>query len=189
MKKNLILLIALMLIVSSTGCNQNNNDTDEENSTEITSMDTEENTQENEEDFPLADPTDVSARWNETINKVYELGLDSSTYPFCEEIFITASDNSKLIDYTVVVQNDTTEEQAKQYATELIKMFNDNMVGIGESYAPSSDGYYGELFDTYNVSMVMSREEDAMYEANWLVCQNIRAGSHDAIKIGGYVAE
>lgn len=186
MKKKLILLVALMLMVSSTGCNQNSNQND--NNTEVTSIETN-YSDESEEDFPLADPTDASPRWNETINKVYELGLDSSTYPFCEEIFITASDNSKLIDYTIVVQNDTTEEQAQQYATELIKMFNDNMVGIGESYAPSSDGYYGELFDTYNVSMVMAREDDAMYESNWLVCQNIRAGSHDAIKIGGYVAK
>lgn len=182
MKKILILLSTLLLINGVlTGCSNNSNDDTDNNSENIGNSS-------GQQQVVNLNPTEEDAKWNDTIEKFYEEGLDSTKYPCSRELYVMANESSKLIDFTIVIQNDTTDEEGLEYTTQMVKLFNDLAMQDDSSITPSSDGYYGSLFDEYNINLTVASEETAMYESQWLVCQNIQAGTHEAVKKGGYVA-
>ena len=182
MKKILILLSTLLLINGVlTGCSNNSNDDTDNNSENIGNSS-------GQQQVVNLNPTEEDAKWNDTIEKFYEEGLDSTKYPCSRELYVMANESSKLIDFTIVIQNDTTDEEGLEYTTQMVKLFNDLAMQDDSSITPSSDDYYGSLFDEYNINLTVASEETAMYESQWLVCQNIQAGTHEAVKKGGYVA-
>lgn len=163
MKKKLILLTALLLMCCPFiyGCNSESSD------------------------IPTAK---TNTSWDDNINDIYNLALDKDAYPYSKEIYINVDENSKLIDYTIIVEDDTTAEEAVQYATDLIKSFNDNASEKDNSISKSSEDSYGGVFDTYDVVMTIATEESVLTEKDWLVCQTIKAGEHTPIKSGGFSA-
>jgi ribosomal silencing factor RsfS len=124
--------------------------------------------------------------WDNTINGVYEVALDKDTYPYADSIYIDVDESNRLVDYTVIVADDTTEEQAVAYANDLIDAFNDIAAEKKDGITPSSDGYYGSVFDEYKIIMTIATNESIMNESDWLVCQTIAAGEHTPIQAGGF---
>ncbi|MCD7800004.1 MAG: hypothetical protein LUG94_02195 [Ruminococcus sp.] len=167
MKNKIFLLGAIILMCCPMvyGCSSSDSETDSSSSSNSSSS---------------------SSSWDKTINEVYDLALDEDTYPFADEIYINVSDEKKLVDYTVIVANDTTSEEAVQYASDLITMFNDVASNSDDSITKSSDGNYGSLFDEYDVLMTIATEESVLNEKDWLVCQTIKAGEHTPIEAGGF---
>lgn len=185
MKKMLIILTTMLLINGTfCGCSKDNpTDTTDEISTVGDS-------QASPQIMVDANPSEDDAKWDSVINKVYELGLDSTTYPCSQELYIMARENQKLIDFTVVIKDGTSDEDGLAYTVDLVKLFNDTAKDLlDNSIVESSQDYYGSLFDEYNINLTVSTEENAMYESKWLVCQSIPAGTNEAVKKGGYVAK
>lgn len=176
MKKKIMLLTAVLLMCSSMmfGCSssQTDNNTNADNSS---------NTNSNSNNSSKS-----NTKWQKTIDAVSNSALDTNTYPYANDIYISVSDDKKLVDYTVIVANDTTPEQAVEYATDLIKMFNDTASEKDSSITKSSDNNYGSLFDEYDVLMTIATEESVLNEKDWLVCQTIKAGEHTPIQAGGF---
>jgi hypothetical protein len=126
--------------------------------------------------------------WDDNINEVYEMALDKDTYPFSDSAYRNIDQNSKLVDYTIIVGDETTPEQAVQYANDLVRAFNDSVSKSDSSVAPSTDDYYGGVFDTYSFCMTIATNESVLNETDWLVCQTVKAGEHTPIEAGGYEA-
>lgn len=175
MKKKIMLLTAILLMCSSIvcGCNSSKDDTSVGNSS---------NTNSNSS-------SNSSKKWDNTINKVYKTTLDTDVYPYADDVYISVNEDKKLIDYTVIVADDTTSEQAVQYATDLIKIFNDTASESDNTITKSSDNNYGSVFDEYDILMTIATEESVLNEKDWLVCQTIKAGEHTAIQAGGFSQE
>lgn len=176
MKKKIMLLTAVLLMCSSMmfGCSnsQTDNSTNSDNSS---------NTNSNSNNSSKS-----NTKWQKTIDEVYDIALDTDTYPYASDIYISVSDDKKLVDYTVIVADDTTSEQAVEYATDLIKMFNDTASEKDSSITKSSDNNYGSFFDEYDVLMTIATEESVLNEKDWLVCQTINAGEHTPVQAGGF---
>ena len=105
MKKKIMLLTAVLLMCSSMmfGCSssQTDNNTNADNSS---------NTNSNSNNSSKS-----NTKWKKTIDEVSNSALDTNTYPYANDIYISVSDDKKLVDYTVIVANDTTPEQAVEY--------------------------------------------------------------------------
>jgi hypothetical protein len=166
MKKKLILLSAILLMCTpfTYGCNSNS-DSSSSSST------------------PLAN---TGTSWDDNINEVYEMALDEETYPYSDSAYINVDQNNLLIDYTIIVADETTPEEAVQYANDLVRAFNDSVSKTDSSIAPSTDDYYGGVFDTYSFCMTIATNESVLNESDWLVCQTVKAGEHTPIQAGGY---
>lgn len=167
MKKKLILLSAILLMCCpfAYGCNSS-----------------EDNSNDN------AQYAKTGTSWDNNINEVYEIALNKETYPFADSVYINIDENNKLVDYTIIVGDETTPEQAVQYANDLVKAFNDSVSNSDSNIAKSTDDYYGGVFDTYDFCMTIATNESVLNETEWLVCQTVKAGEHTAIQSGGYVA-
>ncbi len=166
MKKKLILLSAILLMCTPFVCGCNSSSDSSSSS-----------------DTPLAN---TGTSWDSNINEVYELALDKDTYPYSDSIYINVDQNNMLVDYTVIVGDETTSEQAVQYANDLVRAFNDSVSKTDSSIATSTDDYYGGVFDTYSFCMTIATNESVLNETDWLVCQTVKAGEHTAIQAGGY---
>lgn len=178
MKKRLVALSVLLMMCLSinVGCTKSSSSSTSDDSTVGDSAS-------NKSNIPHSKTGTV---WDTNIDDVYEMSLDKDVYPYSDQIYITVDDTNKLVDYTIIVADETTPEQAVQYATDLIKALNDSASGRDSSIAKSSDGYYGGMFDTYDVCMTIATEESVLNEQDWLVCQTVKAGEHTAIKAGGF---
>lgn len=167
MKKKLILLSAILLMCCpfAYGCNNNSSNTN------------------SDVNMPYAN---TGTTWDNTINGVYEVALDKALYPYSDNIYINVDENNKLVDYTIIVAEETTSKQAVTYATDLIKSFNDIASKKDDSVSPSSDDYYGSVFDEYEIVMTIATEKSILNEKDWLVCQTIKAGEHTPIVAGGF---
>jgi hypothetical protein len=180
MKKMLIILTTLTFFtMTMTGCNSSSSQNETSDSTETTTA---------QQQVVDLNSTEEDAKWNETIEEFYKQAEDKDKYPYCDELYAFVKESSKLVDITIVIPDGTSDEDGLECATQIVKLFNDvalqNELVIGES---SSDNYYGSLFDEYSVNLTVASPETAMYESQWLVCQNIPAGTHEAVQKGGYV--
>jgi hypothetical protein len=184
MKKKLVALsiLLMMCLTLNVGCNSSSS-----SSTDNTaSVGDNANADADSNEIPHSKTGTV---WDTNIDEVYELSLDKDVYPFSDQIYINVDENSKLIDYTIIVADETTPEQAVQYATDLIKALNDSASADDDSIAKSSDGYYGGMFDKYDVCMTIATEESVLNEKDWLVCQTVKAGEHTPMEAGGFTNE
>lgn len=181
MKNMLILLITLSIFGTVLiGC-ESKQSTSNENKQSISS----ENIGNSSTQQQVVDlnPSEEDAKWDSLIKDFY---VEAENNPYCEEIYVFVKESSKLVDMTIVIPNGTSDEDGLECTTQLVKTFNDMATQIDDTFEKSSENYYGGIFDTYNLNLTVATPDTAMYESQWLVCQNIQAGTHDAIVKGGY---
>lgn len=176
MKKFVLILSAIL--VSTLFCSCKSEDSSSSNS------DAKVTTITNNAQFSGNNPAIANA-----INETYATALDTSVYPYAQELFISVDEDNKLIDYTIIVQNDTTSDEAVEYSTTLLTMLNDYASSHDDSIAKSSDGYYGGVFDEYSALLTVATEDSVLTESDWLVCQTIDAGTNAPVQAGGYIGD
>lgn len=125
------------------------------------------------------------AKWDGVISDFYTKALASS---YCDEIYVVVKESTKLVDMTIVIPDGTSDEDGLERSTNLVKLFNDTAIELDDTFSESSEGYYGGMFDEYDLNITVATPDTAMYESQWLVFQTIQAGTHDAIVKGGYVS-
>ena len=113
--------------------------------------------------------------------------LNSEEYPKGSYIDFAVYPDANQINLIWVLNNDATEQDAVNYGPEIMKAFNDAYVDQDNTIAPSTDTYYGGLWDKWEAVLQLYRDTDIMDESKYYVNQIIEAGSGDAVERYVYV--
>ncbi len=125
---------------------------------------------------------------NKTLN--LKLCADAATellftdkYPDMDIAIGLPSEENNFIDITIIsVEDPENEELFIEWMLDCMKAMNDEAVRqMPDKYAPSSEGYYGGLFDEYDILLAAVSESKIF--SRWSIDQKILAGTHDEIVI------
>lgn len=129
----------------------------------------------------------VKIDWQQVKDDLNEDYVDNIDYPYCVDVDLNADDDSAYI--MVTVQDDTTQDQALELATQLISACNDAVVDQDHNYAVSEEGYYGGYAETHNIWIQVMPESTKEDEDTWLVDDVIIAGDQDAVSPDGWLSK
>lgn len=131
--------------------------------------------------------TNVTIDWNQVKDDLNDDYVGTEEYPYGVDIDLNADDGSAYI--MVTVEDDTTQEEALDYATALISACNDAVASQDMNYAMSSEGYYGGYAETHNIWIQVMPESTKDDEDTWLVDDVIIAGDQDPVSADGWLSK
>lgn len=110
---------------------------------------------------------------DEMMNRGYDL----------EGVSIDAPDDRNSFFNVIIVSNNppADENMYVTWCSETLALLNQEAVKQDPEFMPAKDGYYGGLFDQYEVVLTATCKEDAIKK--WAVYQTVKAGTHTPVKI------
>lgn len=97
--------------------------------------------------------------WEQVSDEVESLFPDTTRYPQSVKVEYTANEEAKQISLTWIVKNDTTEEDAMDYAVEMVKRFNDIVAVQTTDLENSSEDSFGSLWANFAVEICVVTED------------------------------
>ena len=85
-------------------------------------------------------------------------GVEENPYVYIMDLNITGDNDEKSIVIDAVCMDDTTEEEADQFAAAVIRHGNDSAVTQSTEYTISSQQDFGNLFDKYSLTFTVRPE-------------------------------
>lgn len=135
----------------------------------------------------MAVRTNVTVDWNQVKEDLNDDYVGTDEFPYGVGIDLNSDDGNAYI--MVTVADDTTEEQALEYATVLIGACNDAVAEQDMQYDVSSEDYYGGYAETHNMWIQVMPESTADDENTWLVDDVIIAGDQEAVSADGWLSK
>lgn len=105
----------------------------------------------------------------------------SDDYPLVSYIDFAVYEDRNIIRLILPLKEEATQLDSLSYAQSYIKIFNDVAATQDFSIAKSADGYYGGLWDRYNMELEVYKESDIMYPELYYVNQAMDAGANDSV--------
>lgn len=102
-------------------------------------------------------------------------------YPLVSYIDFAVYEDRNIIRLILPLKEEATQIDSLTYAEEYIKVFNDVVATQDFSIAKSADGYYGGLWDKYNLELEVYKESDILYPELYYINQAMDAGSGDPV--------
>ncbi len=109
--------------------------------------------------------------WEQVKDETDSLFSSTSQYPQSESMTFEADEDALTIKLTWIVKDDTTEEQAMEYAAEMVKQFNDIVAVQSEDLQSSTADSFGNLWDTFALTVQVGTKD-----GTWLVDKSYEAG-------------
>lgn len=108
--------------------------------------------------------------WEQIEDEAQTLFFDKDSYPLGETMTYEASEADHTIALKWIVANSISQEEAMDYAVELVKNFNDIVAVQTTDLENSSADSFGSLWEEYALTVQVGQE------GNWLVDKSYKAG-------------
>ena len=106
---------------------------------------------------------------------------DSDAYPFVESVSASFFDDENTVKFFILTNEEVSNEEAAEFATNVVKGLNDLIADQNPDYAPSSDESYGGYLSKYNIYVMVSEDSKKTEKADWLLEDTIPAGEYRAV--------
>ncbi|MDO5559457.1 MAG: hypothetical protein Q4F95_07645 [Oscillospiraceae bacterium] len=176
MKKIKFLCCAVVLLMlSASGCSGKSTTTVSENPNSGSS----ETVQKGQEG--IGSSYTAAPDWSVCEQNTYNM-FKNGDYPELD-VSITSPKSSTDLFNIIIVAKDRPEDQNNyiKWAEDCLKSINEEARKQNPDFAPSADGYYGGVFDVYDVMMTCTCNDDVL--SIWPVNQKIAAGSNTPISL------
>lgn len=129
--------------------------------------------------------------WSQIGNDLDEEFVDNEDYPMAVSVNYSVDTENKSIDYTLLVKEGTTPEEAVEFANAAVRYLNDSIATQDFSYEQSSETSYGGFFKEYDLHLTVMPDYSMNEEQYWLVDMDIPKGSDEKIvpKEGAIILE
>lgn len=107
--------------------------------------------------------------------------VDENPYVYILSVDISGDNSQKTVNVDAVCMDDTTKEEAEQFAAAAIRHINDAAVTQSTEYELSSKESFGTLFQKYGLTLAVRPESSAEDESSWLV--NLKLNPGDEIPL------
>lgn len=100
--------------------------------------------------------------WEQVEEDAVYMFMDEDYYPLGVEMTYAEDLEAKTIQLTWILKNEATEEDAMEYAVELVQQFNDIMAIQKDCYELSSLESFGGIWDAFALTVQISKEDGTM---------------------------
>lgn len=116
--------------------------------------------------------------WEQLWEDFDEVYTDLDIYPFAETVNANVNGDEKKLNFYLLLNTTISPEEAEQYATTVIKGFNDLIAEQNTSYAHSSENSYGGFVEQYEVYVMVGEDSTKDDESTWILEDTIPAGEY-----------
>lgn len=122
--------------------------------------------------------------WEQVEDEAIDLFNDTSYYPSSVEMDYVGDEDAKTIELTWILKDGTTEDEAMNYAAELVQKFNDILAVQTEDIAFADSDSFGGVWDQFALTVQISSEDGTM-----LIDKSYAAGDAIDLKLPEYTGE
>ena len=97
--------------------------------------------------------------WEQIKDDAEDMFMDDDFYPLGSEMSYEGNIDKKSIKLMWKLKNEATEEDAMEYAVELVQQFNNIMAVQKEEYAFASSESFGGIWDVFELSVQILKED------------------------------
>lgn len=129
----------------------------------LADLEDDEETLPREENFLVFDDEELGEQslyeWDQARDDATSLFSDSERFPQGVKMDFTANEDNMAITLSWVLKNDTTEQQAMDYAATLVQKFNDIVAVQSVDMLNSNDTSFGGLWNEFSLDLTISKED------------------------------
>lgn len=129
----------------------------------------------------LPQPSADGIVWEQLWEDFQDQYTDMDLYPFVETVNAGVYPEENQIKFFLLLNTELSAEEAADFATEVIKGFNDLIAEQNTAYAPSSEDSYGGYVSKYGVYVMVSEDELKGDKSSWILEDTIPAGEYRAV--------
>lgn len=100
--------------------------------------------------------------WEQVSTDVVDMFVDEDYYPLGAEVNYEENLEAKSMKLMWVLKNEATEEDAMEYAVELVQQFNNIMATQKEGVAFSTYDTFGGIWNFFDLTVQISKEDGTM---------------------------
>lgn len=119
--------------------------------------------------------------WGQIGDELDAAFTENEDYPMGVSVNYAMDPETKTLDLTLLVEDETTAEDAVLYANAVVRGLNDEVATQDFSYETSSEESYGGFFKEYTINLIVMPNGSQSNESRWLVNMTIPAGSDEKI--------
>ena len=123
--------------------------------------------------------------WEQLWEDFDEIYADTDAYPFIETVIAGVYDEDNFIRFYLLLNTTISGEEAAEYATEVIKGFNDLIWEQNHDYARSTEDSYGGYVSRYNIYVMVGPDDVKDNRETWILEDTIPAGEYRPVSPGG----
>ena len=123
--------------------------------------------------------------WEQLWEDFDEIYADTDAYPFIETVNAGVYDEDNFIRFYLLLNTTISGEEAAEYATEVIKGFNDLIWEQNHDYARSTEDSYGGYVSRYNIYVMVGPDDVKDNRETWILEDTIPAGEYRPVSPGG----
>ena len=129
----------------------------------LAALEDDEETLPREENFLVFDDDELEKQslyeWDQVRDDAASLFSDAERFPQGVKMDFTANEDNMAITLSWVLKNDTTEQQAMDYAATLVQEFNDIVAVQSVDMLNSNDTSFGGLWNEFSLDLTISKED------------------------------
>lgn len=170
--------VLALVVLALGGCTKSSISTeapvgDEIDPAKLADMEDDDETLAREDNILIEDePEDTSLyEWDQVEDETDALFSDTGMFPQTVKMSFTADEDAMTINLTWVLKNDTTEEDAMEYAAIMVKQFNDIVAVQSLDLESSTDTSFGTLWNQFALTVQVGTED-----GKWLIDKSYKAG-------------
>lgn len=119
--------------------------------------------------------------WEQLWEDFDDAYADVAIYPFAETVNANVNVDEMKLSFYLLLNTVISPEEAEDYATTVIKGFNDLVAGQNTAYAPSSEDSFGGFVEQFEVYVMVGPDATKDDESTWIVEDTIPAGEYRSV--------
>ncbi len=131
------------------------------------------------EDVPVVSSDGIA--WDQLWQDFDEIYSDVDIYPYAETVNCSVFDDENVIRFYILLNQVISPEEAAEYATTVIKGFNDLIAEQNPDYARSSDSSYGGYVSTYDIYVMVANDDTKSDRDTWILEDTIPEGTYHTV--------
>lgn len=122
--------------------------------------------------------------WEQVWADFSETYADQDMYPFVASVNGGVYPEENVVRFYLLVNTDISGKEASDYATKVVKGFNDLIAMQNNAYTPSEDESYGGYLAQYGIYVMVGPDETKDDPDTWIIEDMIPQGEYRPV--GGY---
>lgn len=170
--------VLTLVVLALGGCTKSSISTEapageEVDPAKIADMEDDDETLAREDNILIEDETEEKSlyEWDQVEDETDELFSDTGMFPQSVKMSFTADEDAMAINLTWVLKNDTSEEDAMEYAAIMVKQFNDIVAVQSLDLENSTDTSFGTLWNQFALTVQVGTED-----GKWMIDKSYKAG-------------